>query len=306
MDPFVDLIRLLRPRATLWGGIEGRDRWGVSFRKRDDLLFCWLEKGGCFLIRPSAEPVYLSTGDFVLIRTVTPFTLASEPTAEPEESEALAEAANEPKLRVGSGERVDVVLHGGKFVFNTANEDLLSGLLPEMAHIAAGDMSSWRIRTLMKMNQTESQHPGPGREFIIGRLMELILVEILRSDAHRGKTDGTGLLAGLADPVTQRALVAMHGKVDQDWTVSSLAQRCGVSRSAFAARFSKVMGVGPMQYLLHWRVALAKDQLCYEPKSIGSIAFAVGFQSSSAFSTAFSRVTGMSPRAFAEAARGKI
>lgn len=300
MDPFLDLILLLRPKATLWGGLEGAGRWGLSFNKRDDLLFCWLEKGECYLTRPLADPLLLHAGDFVLIRTVTPFTLASDTAAVPLESDALVAATNRPMLRVGADRDPDVLLHGGRFVFDTANEQLLSGLLPEFVHVPVDEMSSVRIRALLKMNQVESAHRGPGSEFVIGRLMELILVEILRNQAHRGEGDQSGLLAGLADPVTKRALSAMHANVDADWTVSTLADQCGVSRSAFASRFSRVMGTGPMEYLLRWRIALAKDQLRAGTKSVGEIAFAVGFRSSSAFSTAFSRVAGMSPKAYGD------
>ena len=303
MDPFLDLILLLRPKATLWGGLEGAGRWGVSFAKRDDLLFCWLEKGECYLTRPSADPVLLHTGDFVLIRTVTAFTLASDPSAVPLESEALVAATNRSMLRVGADRASEVFLHGGRFVFDTANENLLSGLLPEFVHIPAGDTSSVRIRALLEMNQSESADRGPGNEFVIGRLIELILVEILRNQSNPGEGDHLGILAGLADPVTKRALSAMHADVAAGWTVSSLAEHSGVSRSAFAARFRKVMGMGPMEYLLHWRIALAKDQLRAGTKSVGQIAFSIGFQSSSAFSTAFSRVAGISPKAYEETVR---
>ena len=114
----------------------------------------------------------------------------------------------------------------------------------------------------------------------------------------------TGLLGGLADPVTARALSAMQKDVADSWTVSSLGRLCGVSRSTFAARFRQIMGTGPIEYLLHWRMALAKDELRRGSKSIGEIALAIGFQSSSAFSTAFSRAVGSSPKGFAVSVRG--
>ena len=89
-------------------------------------------------------------------------------------------------------------LHGGRFVFDTANEDLLTGLLPSLVHVAAGDTHSWRVRSLLKMNETESLQPGPGSEFIIVRLMELILVEILRSAALRVNQEYTGCSPALS------------------------------------------------------------------------------------------------------------
>jgi len=124
--------------------------------------------------------------------------------------------------------------------------------------------------------------------------MELILVEILRGGALG--QEHTGLLAGLADPVTARALAAMHGDLAHDWTVNELARLCAVSRSAFAARFRKIMGTGPIEYVLNWRMARAKDELRYGTRSISEIAFDVGFRSSSAFSTAFTRSVGCSPK----------
>ncbi len=279
-------------------------RWGVSFRKRDDLLFCWIERGECQLTRPLVAPVHLHPDDFVLIRTSTPFTLASDPAVEPVDSETAVAATRDTRMKLGEGTDFPVTLHGGRFVFDTANEELLTGLLPSLVHVAAGDTSSWRVCSLLKMNETESLRPGPGSSFIIGRLMELILVEILRSESLRVKQEQTGLLAGLADPVTTRALSAMHRDVAHDWTVSDLARLCSVSRSTFATRFRRIVGRGPIEHLLHWRMALAKDELRRGTRSIGEIALAIGFQSSSAFSTAFTRAVGCSPKRFAASARG--
>jgi AraC-like DNA-binding protein len=299
MDPFLDLIRLLRPRATLWGGLEGAGRWGVSFRKKDDLLFCWLERGECDLTRALFEPLHLQRNDFVLIRTTAPFALTSDPSIEPEDSDTAVAATNNTKLKLGEGTGSPVTIHGGRFVFDTANEDLLTGLLPSLVHVAAGDTSSWRVRSLFNMNETESAQPGPGSEFIIAHLMELILVEILRGGAL--EQEHTGVLAGLADPITARALAAMHRDLAHDWTVNQLARLCAVSRSAFAARFRKIMGTGPIEYVL--RMARAKDELRYGTRSISQIAFDVGFQSPSAFSTAFTRSIGCSPKRFAASVR---
>jgi AraC-like DNA-binding protein len=129
--------------------------------------------------------------------------------------------------------------------------------------------------------------------------MELIFVEILRGKALKVDQEQTGMLAGLADPVTACALSAMHKDIAYSWTVSALARHCSVSRSTFATRFRTIVGIGPIEYLLHWRMAVAKDELRRGARSIGEIALAVGFQSSSAFSTAFTRAVGTSPKHFA-------
>ena len=133
---------------------------------------------------------------------------------------------------------------------------------------------------------------------LVTRLVEVILVELLRQEVSKVDGDHTELLAGLADPITAVALSAMHGDVAHDWKVASLARQRNVSRSTFAAHFREVVGLGPIDYLLRWRMALAKDELRHGARSIGEIALAVGFRSSSAFSTAFQKATGRSQRQF--------
>ena len=303
-DPLIDVIRLLRPQATLWGGVEAAGRWGASFRQRDDLLFCWVQRGECLLLRSGREAVRLRAGDFALVRSSSAFALASDRDAEPFDSGAAVAATNDPVLRLGAGEDRLVSLRGGRFVFDAANENLLTRLLPSLVHVRADYPSSARIRLLMQMNETESLRPGPGGAFIVARLMEVILVEIVRCETFRPNGEQRGLLAGLGDPVTARALSAMHEAVARDWTVAGLARLALVSRSNFAARFQRVVGMGPIEYLLHWRMALAKDQLRQGRRSLGEIALAVGFQSSSAFSTAFTRAVGCSPSRYQHDAAG--
>lgn len=305
MDPFLDLISLLRPQATLLGGgLEAAGRWGLSFRKRDDLLFCWIERGECQLLRPKSKPVRIQQGDFILIRTSTAFTLASDASTVPVDSETAVAAARSHRLKLGKGTTLPVTLHAGKFLFNTTNEDLLMGLLPSLVHLSRDDACSDRVHALLAMNEMESRSPGPGSEFIIVRLVELLFVELLRSRTLAMDSQPVGLLAGLANPVTARALSAIHKDVAHDWTVAALAKLCAVSRSTFATRFRSIVGVGPIEYLQHWRMALAKDALRSGKQSIGQIAFAIGFQSQSAFSTAFTRAVGCSPRQFASTASG--
>ncbi len=302
MDPFLDLIHLLRPRATLWTRVEASGRWGLSFKQRNDVLFCWVQHGKCELIRPASEALSLHADDFILIRTSLPFHLVSEAGVEPTNSEALLKGAGSAAT-LGDGSGPSTLLRGGKFVFDTANEQLLTGLLPDVLHLAATGDRADRLRVLLRMNEAESTHPGPGSDFVIARLMELVLVEILRGHAPTLDTFKPGLIAGLADPVIARALAALHREVKFSWTTPKLARVCGVSRSSLASRFARLVGTGPMEYLQSWRMAVAKDELRRGVSSIGEIALSVGFQSGSAFSTAFTRAVGCSPRQFAETAK---
>lgn len=184
MDPFLDLIRLLRPRAALLGrGLDAGGDWGISFPALGDLLFFWLEEGDSLLIRPGCAPLSLRKGDFVLLRTTLPFTLASSQEVEPLDSVAAVAAKREGRLKLGSGQERPISLHMGKFLFSTANEDLLTGLLPPLVHIPSRSPILHRLHNLLALMESEGRDPGPASEFIILRLVELALVEILRMPA---------------------------------------------------------------------------------------------------------------------------
>ena len=230
-----------------------------------------------------------------------PFHLVSEMGAELTNSESVLKGAGSA-ANLGDGSGPTTLLRGGRFVFDTANEQLLTGLLPDVLHIAATADRADRLRMLLRMNEAESTKPGPGSGFVIARLMELVLVEILRGHAPTPDALKPGLIAGLADPVIAQALAALHRDVNFSWTTQKLARLCGLSRSSLASRFARLVGLGPIEYLQKWRIAIAKDKLRRGVSSIGEIALAVGFQSGSAFSTAFTRAVGCSPRQFADSA----
>ena len=302
-DSFLDVIRLLRPHATLWATVEAGGRWALSFRQHGDLLFCWVQAGTCLLLRPKTAPITLRADDLALVRTTTAFRLASDIDAPATDSEKVL--ASEAKVaKLGDGKDLPTSVRGGRFVFDTANEQLLTGLLPQVVHVEAAAKGSRRVRALLAMNESGSSGPAPGSDFVIARLMELVLVEIMRSRPSELAGVQTGLLTGLADPLTARALTALHGRVAHPWTTAKLARLCGTSRSALGARFSRLVGIGPIKYLQLWRIALAKEALRRGEASIGEIALRIGFQSSSAFSTAFKRAEGCSLRDFMRRASG--
>ncbi|HEY0255637.1 MAG TPA: AraC family transcriptional regulator [Kofleriaceae bacterium] len=302
MDPFVELIRLLRPQATLWGDIRARGRWAISFRARHDLLFFRVDRGSCLLLRPDEEPRELAPRDFVLIRTITPFTVGSDTVTKPLDSERLVAAARATLMNVGKGASEPVVIRGGRFAFDTVNENLLMDMLPSLVHVVYGAAGSERTRSLLAMNEAETLAPRPGSEFVIARLMELLLVEVLRGALLDGRALPAGVIRGLADPVIARALALIHGDVARSWTAVQLARMCGCSRSAFNQRFTSVVGVPPISYLQRWRMALAKDELRNGQRSVAEIALLIGFKSGGAFSTAFTRAVGCSPSDFVEQA----
>jgi AraC-like DNA-binding protein len=139
---------------------------------------------------------------------------------------------------------------------------------------------------------------------ILERLLEVMMMECLRWGAIGEDDLSAGLLAGLRDPALAKVLYALHSKVQAAWTVAELAKLAGMSRSAFAARFTETLGCAPKEYLSRWRMTLAQDALSRGAKSLDRLAQEIGYESASAFSTAFRRRVGCSPGAFARSRRG--
>jgi len=134
---------------------------------------------------------------------------------------------------------------------------------------------------------------------VLTRLVEVLLIEALRSTP--GEDTPAGLLRGLADARLAPALRAMHGHVARPWTVPQLAKAAALSRSGFFERFTRTVGVTPMEYLLGWRMAVARDLLRRRDFGIAEVAERVGYGSASTFSTAFSRHVGQPPSRYARA-----
>jgi transcriptional regulator GlxA family with amidase domain len=139
---------------------------------------------------------------------------------------------------------------------------------------------------------------------VLSRLLEVLLIEALRSTG--GSAAPPGLLRGLADSRLAAALRRMHAAPAQNWTIASLASEAGLSRSTFFERFKREVGVAPMEYLLNWRVSLAKDLLQRGKRGLGEIAEQVGYGSASAFSVAFARSVGLSPLQYVRNTGGTI
>jgi AraC-like DNA-binding protein len=192
---------------------------------------------------------------------------------------------------------------GGAFQIEAVNASLLLGLLPGIIHIRAADGDTGRLTSMIGLLMDECTTDRPGRDMVIERLLELLLVECLRWRGIGGGALSSGLLAGMRDPALAKVLRAMHVDIRAGWTVAGLAKLAAMSRSAFAARFAETVGCAPIEYLLRWRMALAQDALSRGNKSLDRVAEEIGYESASAFSTAFRRRVGCSPGAFVRSQR---
>jgi len=297
-DPLAAVIALLRPRTIFSKVITGRGRWSVRYAAHDEPGFCVVFEGSCFLEAEGIGIIELREGDFVLLPATPGFTLASDLAVKP----TPVVATDVPELRHGAKSgRPEMRMLGGYFRLDDGNAQLLVKFLPSIVHIRRGERGASRLRRLVELISEEAAEHRAGRDLVLERLVEVLLVEALRFRPAASGRREQGLLAGLADPALARALRRVHEDVAHRWTVADLARIAGMSRAVFAERFTRTIGLPPMQYLLEWRIALAKDALRRERPPLAELAEKIGYQSVSAFSTAFTRHAGCSPSAFARA-----
>jgi transcriptional regulator GlxA family with amidase domain len=170
--------------------------------------------------------------------------------------------------------------------------------LPSVIHIAAGEAdTSVQLAAAVQLILAESAAPGPGSALVSARLAEILLVHALRTQVAAHEKDRHGLCA-LADPQIGASLRLMHASPAEPWTVERLAREVGMSRSAFAARFTQLVGEAPLQYLTRWRMTQAAELLREGDDSVPAIAERVGYGNATAFTKAFARVEGIGPGAY--------
>ena len=294
VDPLSDVIALLRPRAVFSKVISGAGAWAVRYADFGQPSFCTMLEGECVLTVKGQKPITLQAGDFVLMPATPGFTLSGHEPAVPVSIDPLQAASAQGDIRHGRADGPpDVRMLGGYFAFDSPDAALLVSLLPALLHVRGVD----RLPVLVRLVRDESTDQRPGRDLVLGRLVEVLLIEALRSSTGEGAPQG--LLRGLADTRLAAAMRLMHGEPARAWTVEELARQAALSRSAFFDRFSRAVGLRPMEYLLAWRMALAKDLLRRKNVALDEVAERVGYSSASTFSTAFSRHVGQAPGRYA-------
>jgi AraC-like DNA-binding protein len=293
-DPLSEIITLLRPRAVFSKRISGAGRWGVRYSSFGLPSFCAVLEGSCRLAVDREKPATIEAGDFILLPATPAFTISGFERVTPTQLDPHASTGSRGEVRHGArGGRPDVRMLGGYFEFDSPDAALLVSLLPAMIHVRGVP----RLATLVGLVGEESLDQRSGRELVLARLVEILLIEALRSVSAEDVTPG--LLRGLADERLARAIRQMHAHLGRGWTVAQLAKTCALSRSTFFERFTRVVGITPMDYLLTWRMAVARDLLRREAMPIADVAQRVGYASASTFSTAFSRHVGEAPGRYA-------
>jgi AraC-like DNA-binding protein len=297
MDPLEDVLALLGATSRVSAGLVGGGRWAVAFDPPAGAKFNALRRGRCSLrVEGQAEPISLGEGDCFLLTRPAAYTLFTDPDVPVEPAYPIFAAAADGVARVGDGE--DVYLIGGAFSLGGRGRTLLLDNLPPVIHVPADTPEADTVRWALGEIDAELRSTRLGSRLVAEHLALVLLIRVLRLHLTRAEQPTSGWLAGLADPVVAPALRAMHARPAHPWTVDEVAREATVSRSTMAARFKKVVGVGPLEYLTGWRIELAADRIRRGSDTVATIARAVGYGSESALSVAFKRATGLSPRAY--------
>jgi AraC-like DNA-binding protein len=293
-DPLSDVVQLLHPQAVFANVISGKGNWAVRYADYGQPGFCIVLEGSARLAVDGYAPITISAGDFVLLPTTPAFTLSGFVPAPPVFIDPDVVPGGQGELRHGDPDGPpDMRSLGGAFLFDTRDAALLVSLLPTVVHV----QGSQRLMQLVQMVGEEYAQQQPGNAYMLSRLVEMLLVEAMRSTTAGNAPPG--LLRGLGDERLAMALKQIHARIAHGWTVGELAKAAALSRSTFFERFTRAVGVPPMEYVLAWRMEVAKELLRRDGLSVTEVAERVGYGSTSTFSVAFSRHVGEPPSRYA-------
>ncbi|MDR7278174.1 AraC family transcriptional regulator [Catenuloplanes atrovinosus] len=301
-DPIAGAVSLLRPHITIDPGLHAAEPWAVRFDGFPHVRIGTVVRGECRLLLDGHEPVRLSEGDIYLLVDPPSHLLAGTLPAEPRAAEPLWKAAENGVVRIGPAAEEAAYVCSGSLRFDESNASMLIDVLPRVVHVKATDPRNRLLGYVTELLGTEVAGDAVGRPLMLDHLAQILFVQVLRAYGERADRPA-GWLGALDDDGIGAALRAMHADTARRWTLHDLAGIATMSRSAFAAAFRERVGMPPLEYLIQWRMGLARDALRRDTRSISELAFATGYESESAFSTAFRRVTGSSPRQFRDASR---
>ena len=298
-DPLGEALHFLRMSGTFYCRSEFTAPWGLELPPMNCLMVHVVTSGRCWLEVEGAERRLLQPGDLALVPHGEGHRLVSEPGA------AAAKLFDLPRELVS--ERYEILRHGGggkatsvvcgAVQFDHPAAHQLIKLLPKMIIVEAAWTSpqmDW-IQSTLRFMATEAMELRPGGETVITRLADILVIQAIRSWIAEDPAAQTGWLGALQDKQIGRAISLVHRDPARAWSVASLANEVAMSRSAFAARFTELVGEPVMHYVARWRMHLALTLLKEDDASLNDLAIRLGYQSEAAFSRAFKRFIGVSP-----------
>lgn len=290
-DPLSDVLTVLGARVTRCTRLEAAGAWALEFPALDRLKFVAVLKGSSWVRVPEPAPQLMSAGDVCLIGR-TPYGVASDPNVPLLDGRTFYDGDDVARL---GGD--DTIALGGTVTFSPGNADFLLDMLPDFLIAPRSSAVSGAVTTILALLSEEGERGAMGHRLVSARLADVLLVEAIRAYAADGETVRTGWLGALSDPRLGRVLRAIHGDIARPWTVAGLAGVAGMSRAAFSAAFTRRVGQPPLGYVRAWRLTAARAALARGEADIAGVACGLGYTSQSAFTHAFRRAFGMTPKA---------
>ena len=302
MDPLSEVLSLLKPRSYITAGFDAGGEWALALDDLAGRIKCYaVMKGACWLtIEGIRKPVQVRAGDCFVLPSGRLVTIGSAVGVKAKRASEVLDPDRSGEVVTYNGGG-DVFLVGSRFEMTDRHAELMLRTLPPLMQVATtGDRAQlrWSIERMME----ELRERRPGSSLMAQQLAHMMLVQALRLSLSALPRGAIGWFAALADPQLGLAMQAMHADPAHAWTLPALAARAGMSRSIFAARFRAKAGETPIAYLTRWRMMRAGEQLVRGRETVAQIAASLGYRSEHAFTTAFTRVVGTSPRRYARAA----
>lgn len=299
MDPLSDVLALLKPRSYVSAGLDAGGAWAIDFPPPDGIKFNAVISGACWLsVDGVPEAVRLEESDCFLLTSRRAFRLASDPALEAIPSDAIYSIARDGIATCNGGG--DFFLIGSRFPFGRKFGHPSRNPAADRPR-EEGFRSRRRAALVSRSDDARIARQQPGGFLMAEHFAHVMLMQVLRLHIASPNARGVGWLFALTDRRIGAAIGALHADPARKWTLQSLAERASMSRSSFALHFKEKVGLAPMDYLTRWRMLLAGDRLTSSAEAIAGVALSLGYESESAFSTAFKRVMGCSPRQYGRA-----
>lgn len=310
MDVLTDVLESVHLQSRVFCRSELTAPWGFRVQRSTFASFHVVLRGSCWLdVEGVDQPIAISGGDLVVLpRGGAHAVRDAKKSAAPPLEDIIAKNRTESTcggcatLSYGGGGAATTLVCG-VFEFDRREANPLFKVLPPVIHIRSegGEATRWLEATL-QLVANEVASASPGGEAIVSRLADVIFIKAVRAHFASLRGGDQGWLRALTEPRIGEAIAMVHRAPAAPWTVAELAAKVGMSRSAFALRFTELVGEPPLQYVTRWRIEKATNHL-REGRGIAEIASMVGYDSEAAFSKAFKRWTGSAPGVYRTEAR---
>src|ERR1700693_1848072 len=320
MDPIADVCETMHVAGVVHARLEATAPWGLAREAEvgkeaiphsaasensppQFAHFGMVSRGNCWLsIEGIPDPLPLTGGDCFLLAPGSTYALRDDPRTRARSFCEVAPKNRGSVIHYGGG-GVPTTIISGWFSFSPMSVKRLKRLLPELILVKADQAQTLALHATLQLLASEMAEPAPGSEVMVNRLADILFIQCVRAHiASSSETCKSGWLRAIFDSRIGAALKAMHERIENPWTVETLAAAAGMSRSAFALRFKEVLGETPLEYLTNWRMYRATGLLREGDRKLFEVAKSVGYDSDAAFSKAFKRVLGAAPREFRRSA----